>query len=185
MEQHVFGARKPMLIQANIVSFADSPHTLLSNLAIGPPNFSNTNGLCVWLLSSNQLSALRGNFKQAPGANILSKPRISTAEGIQADLFVGQSLPPGSPAKQVGLEFRCCARFRRNSSDLLTHISFSEFVTNENDGSASTPPFTTTLQTNIDTALRLQLPKGNGVFFLDQSHHESPRKNIGVLIDPL
>jgi hypothetical protein len=48
-----------------------------------------------------------------------------------------------------------------------------------------TPPTISVPQTNLDTAVRLQLPKGNGFFLLDQSHHEPPERNIGVLIDPL
>ncbi len=191
MEQHVLGARKPVNIQADIVSFGAPPPTVLSNLALGSPNFSDTNGLRVWLLRSNQLTVLRGNLKQNPGASFLSSPRVRTAEGFDATLFVGQSFGAGKPAKQVGLEFSCCARFRRNASDLLTRITFSELVTNENDGSAGygrygyAPPFTFAIQTNFDAAFRLQLPKGNGLFLLDQSSHEPSRKNFGVLIDPL
>jgi hypothetical protein len=196
MEGRAFGARKPMLIQANVVSFEGSPPTLLSNSTLGPPNFSDANGLCVWLLNSNQVSALRECFKQTPGAQTLQRPRISTAEGIEASLFVGSTLPTlpaGSPPKQVGLELSCCGRFRGNFCDFLTHITFSELVTKDNpaidtDGygpNGYTPPTINVLQTNLDAALRLQLPKGTGFFLLDQSHHEPPRKNIGVLIDPL
>ena len=187
VEQRLFGARKPVLIQANIVSFADSPPTLLTNSTLGPPNFSDTNGLCIWLLSSNQVGALRGYFKQTPGAEMLSRPRISTAEGIEATMALGQTVP-GNPSQWAGITFGCTARFRRNSSDFLTRISASELVTKDNDAIETNhyaPPTITMLQTNLDTALRLQLPKGNGVFFLDESGHQAPRKNIGVLIDPL
>jgi len=185
VEQRLFGARKPVFVQANIVSFADPPPTLVSNLALGPPNFSDSGGLSVWLMPSNQLSILRGNFKQA-GARTVSQPRVSTAEGLLASLFIGQSLPSGSSTCQVGLQFDCGARFRRDSSDLLTHIFFSELVTNENDGSNGyAPSLTVTPQTNIDMALRLQVPKGRGVFFLDQSSRAPSHGHMGVLIDPL
>jgi hypothetical protein len=213
-EQRALGSRKPVLIQANIVSFADSPPTLLTNSTLGPPNFSDTNGLCIWLLSSNQVRALRGELTQTPGAETLMRPRISTAEGIEASMFVNGSfltaaMPPassipigsvtlGSPvpantAGRFGTAFGCCVRFRRNSTDFFTHITTSEWVTKDNDAIETNgygpygyaPPTITVLQTNLETALRLQLPKGNGVFFLDQSHHEPLRKNIGVLIDPL
>jgi hypothetical protein len=192
-EQRVFGARKPVLIKANIISFADSPPTLLTNSTLGPPNFSDTNGLCVWLLTSNQVGALRGYFKQTPGVDISSSPRIASAEGIEASLFVGQSVGSGNQPQRAGITFGCTARFRRNSTDLLTHTTVSELVTKDNPAidtngygpNGYAPPTITTLQTNLDTSLRLQLPKGNGFFFLDQSHHEATGKNIGVLIDPL
>ena len=185
MEQRLFGSRKPVLIQADVVSFSNSPPTLLTNSTLGPPNFSDTYGLGVWLLSSNQVRALRQYLWQTPGVAMLSRPRISTAEGIQASLSVNSS-------GAGGIECSCCARFRRNSSDLLTHITVSELLMKDNpaidtDGygpNGYTPPTITVLQTNLDTALRVQVPKGNGIFFLDQSHHEPPRKNIGVLIDP-
>jgi hypothetical protein len=180
LEQRLFGKRKPVLIQAWIVSFADSPPTLLTN-SLGPPDFSDTNGLCVWLLSSNRVSALRGYFWQMPASSFVSGPRISTAEGIEATMNFG------------GTSFSCCAQFRHNSTDFLTRATVSEFVTKDNDAIDThgygpygyTPPTITIPQTNLDVALRLQLPKENGFFLLDQSRHEPPSKNIGVLIDPL
>jgi len=50
--------------------------------------------------------------------------------------------------------------------------------------SARPAPFLVSIQTNLDTALRLQIPKGSGFFLLDRSAQDSGRKTIGVIIDP-
>src|SRR5262249_23922733 len=117
--------------------------------------------------------------------------RIFSAEGVQASMSIGSSVNV-NPPNWAGIRFSCTARFRRNSTDFLTHTTVSEWVMKENPAIETNgygpngyePPMITMLLTNLDTGLRVQLPKGNGIFFLDRSRHESPYKNIGVLIDP-
>jgi hypothetical protein len=40
-------------------------------------------------------------------------------------------------------------------------------------------------RTNLDTALRLQIPRGSGIFLVDRNAGDSSRKLVGVIIDPL
>ena len=182
LQEAVFGKRKPVNLSAEIVSLADSSRPTPSSLALGPASFSHTNGLQVWLLSLDQLKALREHLKQSPGMERLSHPRISTGDGSECGLFVGQSFPLIGLTNQVGLSLDCCARVHADYTDLMACITYSELATNEAvvPGGASL----VSIHTNLDTALRLRIPKGNGIFLFDRNARDSGRKTIGVILDP-
>jgi hypothetical protein len=65
----------------------------------------------------------------------------------------------------------------------MTCITLSELVTNQAAASGGSTSLIS-IQTNLDTALRLQVPKGSGIFLFDRSSRDSSRKPIGVIIDP-
>jgi hypothetical protein len=183
LQEAVLGKRKPVNLSAEIVSLADSSRPTPSSLALGPASFSHTNGLQVWLLSVDQLKALREHLKQSPGMERLSHPRISTADGIECGLFQGQSFPRLGSTNQVGLSLNCCARVHADYTDLMACITLSELVTNEAVVPAGASPLVS-IQTNLDTALSLRIPKGSGIFLFDRSARDSGRKTIGVILDP-
>ena len=183
LEEAVFGKHKPVNLSAEVISLTDSSSPTLSSLALGPPSFSHTNGLQVWLLGTDQLKTLHEHLKPAPGTDPPLRPRISTADGMECWLFQGQSvLLSGSPS-QVGLSLGCCARVHPDYTDLMTCITLSELVTNEAVAAGESPPLVS-IQTNLDTSLRLRIPKGSGIFLFDRSAPDSGRKTIGVIIDP-
>lgn len=185
VEAAVFGQRKPVNLYADVVSLADSSHATLSSLSLGPPNFSDTNGLQVWLLGADQLKALRGHFERTRGTDPLLRARISTADGIESRLFQGESVSLSGSTNQVGLALGCFARVRPDSTDLMAYITLSELVTNDTVALGGPSPLSIiSIQTNLDAALRLQVPKGSGIFLFDRSSRDSSRKRIGVIIDP-
>ena len=183
VEEAVFGKRKPVNLSVEVISLADSSPPTLSSLALGPASFSHTNGLEVWLLSVDQLKALREHLKQSLGVDRLSRPRISTADGIECGFFAGQSFPLSGTPSQVGLSLDCCARLHPDYTDLMACITLSELVTNEAVVASGSSPLVS-IQTNLDTALRLQIPKDSGIFLFDRSARDSGRKRVGVIIDP-
>ena len=182
VEEAVFGKRKPVNLSAEVVSLADSSHPTFSSLALGPASFSHTNGLQVWLLGADQLKALREHLKQAPGTDPPLRARISAADGIECGLFQGQSVSLSGSTSQAGLSLGCCARVHPDYTDLMTCITLSELVTNEAAASGGSLPLVS-VQTNLDTAVRLRIPKGSGFFLFDQSARGSGRKSVGVIID--
>ena len=184
VEETVVGQRKPVNVYAEVVSLADPSPATLSSVALGPASFSHTNGLQVWLLGADELKALRARLKQTPETEPSFRPRMSTADGIECQMFQGQSIALGGSTNQVGLTLGCCARVHPDHTDLTACIALSELVTNDAAGLGGSAPLIS-IQTNLDTALRLQIPKGRGVFLFDQSARESGRKSIGVIIDPL
>jgi hypothetical protein len=173
-------------LQAEVVSLADGSRAALSKLSLGPAGFSDTNGLEVWLLDAEGLKSLRDHLKETPGTELLFRPTIATADGIEGRMFQGEMISSGGSTKQVGIALSCCARVGPGTTDLITCITLSEPVTNEAVAPNGSPPLTRiSIQTNLDAALRLQIPKGSGVFLLDGCSRESSRKPIGVIIDPL
>jgi len=186
VEGGVFGRRKPVNIQAEVVSLADGSRAALSSLTLGPAGFSDTNGLEVWLLGGEQLKSLREHLKQTHGTELLFRPRISTADGIEGRMFQGEMISSGGSTNQVGIALGCYARVRPGTTDLIACITLSEPVTNEAVAPKGSPALPSILiQTNLDAAVRVQIPKGSGLFLLDGSTRESRRKPIGVIIDPL
>jgi hypothetical protein len=185
LEQVVFGQRKPVNIYAEIVSLASSTRVADFGLDGGARSFTDTNSLQVWLLSPEQLKALREHLRQTGGAEVVARPRISTAEGIQSSLFQGQTVSLGGPSRRVGLAIDCCALVHADAIDLTARISLSELVTNQSVAPHEFSPLAeVSVQTNLDAAVRLQVPKGNGIFLFDGSFRESGRKPVGVLIEP-
>lgn len=184
LEEAVLGHRKSVNLYTEVVSLVDSSPSALSSLSLGPASFLHTNGLQVWLLGADQLKALREHLKQAPGADPPLRPRINTADGVACQFFQGQSFSLSGSTNQVGLSLGCCARVHPDYTDLMACMTLSELITNQAAAPGTSSPLVS-IQTNLDAALRLQIPKGSGFFLLDRSAQDSGRKTIGVIIDPL
>jgi hypothetical protein len=184
VEETVFGQRKPVNVYAEVVSLTGSSGSALSSLSLGPASFSHANGLQVWLLGADQLKALREHHKQTPGTEPPLRPRISTADGIECQLFQGQRIALNGSTNEVGCTFRCCPRVHPDCTDLMACITLSELVTNQALAPGGSAPVIL-IQTNLDTALRLRIPRGSGFFLFDRSASDSSRKPIGVIVDPL
>ena len=173
----VFGQRKPVALFATLVSLADP-----SSLSLKAPNYSGTNGLQLWLLSGDQLKTLRERCERTPGAKVISRPRISTGDGVPCGLNFGTTVLLGGSSCWAGLNFDCCARVRSDSTDLLTTIRFSELATNQVD--SGEPAARIVIQTNWNTTVRVQIPKGSGLFLFDGSPGNAARKHMGLILDP-
>ena len=186
LEDIVLGRRKPVNVYADIMALQDSTvGSVHSSLALGRPSFSDTNGLQVWFLGGRELRSVRDTLKRTPGADFLSHPRISTADGCECSMFVGESIVLNGSTNDVGLKAAFFPRVRKESTDLFAVISFSELVTNQPDvpygfkaGSV------VSIRTNLDFAARLQVPKGSGFLLLDGNSVGAARKRFGALIEP-
>jgi hypothetical protein len=183
LEEAMFGKRKAVNLSAEVMSLADLSGPAISSLSLGAASFAHTNGLQVWLLRADELKALREHLKPAPETDRPLRPRISTADGVECQLFQGQSVSLSGPPSQVGLSLGCCARVHADYTDLMACITLSELVTNEAVVPGGSSPLVS-IQTNLDIALRLCIPKGSGFFLFDRSARDSGRKTIGVIIDP-
>jgi hypothetical protein len=184
LEDLVFGRRKPVIISAQVVSLADISPAALSGLSLGSPTFTATNGLQVWLLDAAALKLTRQRLDKEPGFALVARPTISAADGSECLVSTGQTVPING-STSVGLSLRCLARLHSSLIDLTTAITYSELVDNDAAVAGSNAPPPLTIQTNLDAALRLRIPKGRGVVVLDPGSADSRHKHIGVLIDPL
>jgi hypothetical protein len=185
LDQAVFGRRKAVNLFAAVVAFAHSSSANDSSLSLGTPSFSDANGMQVWLLRAEELKVLRERFKQTPGTEVINQARMSTADQIRTGMFAGQSIPLNGSTNEVGLRMDCFARVRPDSTDLIASITLSELMSNPPAGSSgSSLVSVVSIQTNLDAAFRVQIPKRSGVFLLDVFPAGSSRKRIGLIIDP-
>jgi hypothetical protein len=183
----VFGRRAPVNINAQIVTLPNARRTAtLAGLPQGALASSSLEGLQLWFLGTNELALIKQRLEQAPGASVLGRPRISTADGIGAALFVGETLSVNGCTNEVGLKLSCFARVHNRSTDLFTALAFSEVVTNQavSLGVRASGPFLS-VRTNLDLVTRIQVPKGKGVLLLDAAPAHDEGKSFAVTIGPL
>jgi hypothetical protein len=80
-------------------------------------------------------------------------------------------------------------RVRRNTTDLFATLTVLDSQTTTNpvtlaEGASAQLPIVST-QTNLDAALRLQVPKNSGVLLIDGAPRGLHQKRFGILIEPL
>jgi type II secretory pathway component GspD/PulD (secretin) len=182
----LLGRRRPVKIYAHIIMLPDSTRAaLLSSRVLASPTFLTPGGLQAWLIHDAEFKALQERFRQTPGVDFLSSPRIMTADGVQATLFSGESISLHGLKNDVGTRLDCFPRVRSQSTDLFVNVTFSEASTNPAGTAAALGTAgLISIQTNLDIAARLQIPKGSGVLFLNGIPGEANHKVFGLLIDP-
>lgn len=183
LENAVFGKRKPIKIFSEIVSLADSSPAGLAGLGFSEPNYSNVNGLAVWVLDDEEIKQVKARFKATPGITRVSGGRITTADGVCARLFSGESLVSGGLTNQVGLDFACVAWGRTGRTDLRAGITFTEPVTNVAASVRDAEP-SVTIRTNLDLVFRVQLPKGKGMLLMNRPVELPKAPRFGIVIEP-
>jgi len=181
----LFGKRQPVNLFCELFAL-EGGIASVSQLGLGAPTFSDATGLRVWWVDGAAFTTLRKRLKGTPGAELLSRPRMTTSDQCAASLFSGQSLAlnPGNPAglTQVGLSANFYPRLHAHSTDLIVFLALTEVATNVEAAQLLPPPLS--LRTNLDFAVRLQIPKGSGVFLLDLGLGANAGRPVAVLLDP-
>lgn len=183
VEQGVFGKRKPVNVSAEVVELGGVPSAAELPKVIGEsPTFSVTNGPQVWLLTDQRLKTLRNKLEKTQEFRVVSRPRISTADGIACSLFTGSSMVLDGKTNQVGSSFDCFTYVRRDSTDLIVRFANLEVVTN---GEVATVQGRARVETNFDAAVRMQVPKGHGFLMFDGRSRRETWKSMGVFVEVL
>jgi len=181
VEQAVFGKRKPVNVFAEVAELGGVPSVAeLPNVIGEPPTFSVTNGPQVWLLTDERLKTLRDKLEKAQEFKVISRPRVSTADGITCSLFTGSSMVLDGKTNQVGSSFDCFTYVRGDSTDLIARFANLEVVTN---GEVATGQGRATVETNFDAAVRMQVPKGYGFLMFDGRSRRETWKSLGVFVE--
>ncbi len=185
LEQALFGRRKPLNLSFDVVKLTNSAPPWVSEAALQAPHFSATNGLQAWFLAATQIKALRERLRTTPGAETVTRSKLSTADGVEARLFQGQSILYRGCTNHVGLTVDCFGRVHEQSTDLFVAIQFSEVANNAAIiGADADSGEGVAFRTNLDAAVRLQLPKGNGLFLLDSAPRNANQQRIGLILEP-
>ena len=164
-----------VLIAACILRFRSASDPAV--VVVSAPNRLPAPKQPLWVLAEPDLKRLGATCLKIPGADTLAKSRISTADAIEASLFLGEVYVLSGVTNSVGVSFDCYPRVHRDMTDLRTIVTLSEALTN---ASGSTP--TLTIQTNLDLTAKVQLQRGNGFFLLDSSGERPNGKPIGVIV---
>lgn len=171
-EHAIFGERKSVRVSADIMELSGPALTNLAETFKLPAPIYETNGLQVWFLPDAPLKKIGERDSPRRGIEVVTSPRIQTADGIIGSMFMGQSMPTkGGALMPVGFSMVCEATVRDDSTILLTQIVQSEF----GDG---------IVQTNFAINARLNIPNGKGIFLMQQPTG-SATNGWGVVIHPL
>ena len=186
LQDKLFGRRKPINVYPHFFALPESNgQDLCSSLGLAAPNFSHASGLQAWLIPAREFTLLREGLNSTPGVEVLNHPRISTADGIEASIFVGESILLNGVTNAVGLQAGFFPRARDRATDLFTAISLSELVTNAINGSnVLGQAYSVSIRTNLAIEARAQVPNGTGLLLLDGKSAFPPHKRFGFLIEP-
>ena len=184
LHDFVRGPLPGILIDAKVIDCAMLPEQMVADLARGHAR-GETNGMRGWILDNPPLAAL-GRKLETTG-QLITRPRVQTAHGIQSTLFVGsaQSVLPGS---QVGFTFDLLPLIQRDGTDLITILTLTEAVTNRSadvpeapsaSGVALTPGIS--VHTNLAAGIRWRFLDGTGLFLLCPPASNETRR-LGVIV---
>jgi len=183
LKELILGRSKPITLKAALFDFGGSSNLVSPLFLLREPQFANTNGLQVWILSENELDAVCRGLEQTPGNEILARPRVSTGDGIECRLYVGTTLSIDGTQRAVGLNAHFLPRVRRDSTDLFVVITHTAAVTNQTTATTGLPiAQSVSIRTNVAVAARIQIPKGNGAFLLNDDRGVTNGGRVAVTI---
>ena len=170
-------------LRATVLDFAGPGEVFLTNHPLPAPTYTGAEGLKIWLLSGDEERALESDLSRNGGPQILSMPGITTVNRGEACLMSTESLHINGIPTTAGLVINLLPNVHSKATDLTTLISLTEVVRNRFSASAGSPDHeTVSIRTNLAVAMRLQVPKGYGVFVLQGQPAETNGKHIGALL---
>ena len=170
-------------LDAAIFDIEGPSDSTLSSLSLGKSEFADPSGFQVWIFPGSDVIPLRRRLEDTPGYRLITRPRVTTAHGIQSQMSVVSTVSIGGSASNVGLIVDFLPRVRRHATDLTMIMTGTEAVTNRYAAPAGFPQTNTVLiQTNFAVAARIQIPNGKGVFLLQPNPIGANGKATGFLI---
>lgn len=169
----VLGPPKAVSLNATIW-YVSVPTAASIPFSLGKPEFADTNGLRVWLISTNDLLAVPSAFS----SETLFAPRISTAHGIRASMAMTKTAFVNGKQQPVGLTLDCLPYVHSDSIDLAMRLTLTDIVTNQINGGITPTNAAISIQTNCYAALRIQIPHGSGVFIFQENARGSEGRGV-------
>jgi hypothetical protein len=141
-----------------------------------------TNGLQVWFLPAVSLNALRTRI-EADARNKLYQPIITTPAGSRAAMgLMEQAVITNGVTSVPGLEVVFLPLRSRRTTDFFASVVAFTTVTDDSKQGGGRIGYT---RTNVDIAVRLQIPKGKGVLLLQGKPGNNKEYQAGFILDPL
>jgi len=167
LRDSLYGKRAGVNIDAQILKLSGAALDLSQ---LPKPTFT-TNTLMIWLVPTAECDRIKHILRSASGTELASRPRISTADGIVAQLFSGNRMPLQGGAVDVGLSFQVLPKTTKHKTDLTFAIKLTELTEREGEP---------VLKTNILESIRVQLPIGHGVVLLQPAVERRP--GLGMVL---
>jgi hypothetical protein len=130
LKSALFGQPRKILLQASILEFNNPPDSFMTNFLGGGIELAATNDVRVFTFPPNELKNLRARLANLSGPDqaslqVVSSPRISTADGIGSSLSTS-----GSGTNQIpfSFQFSTLPQVRRGTILLTTTILLTETI---------------------------------------------------------
>lgn len=99
-------------------------------------------------------------------------------------MFVGSTIQLNGRQNEIGSTVRCYARTGTSSTDLRLLLLSTGLRTNQWSATESAAKEQVTIVTNLQTAFRIQIPKGKGVVLVAGRGLQHGVASAGILISP-
>jgi len=141
-----------------------------------------TNGLRLWFLPAARLNALCTRI-EADAHRKLYRPTITTSDGDRAALgLMEEPVITNGVTSVPGWEVMLLPRRRSQTTDLFVNVVAFAEVTDDAKRDGGGMGYT---RTNVDIAVRLQIPNGKGVLLLQGTPGNNKEYQAGFILDPL
>jgi hypothetical protein len=177
----VFGKRRLVNLDAESFAFDRAFSSRGVELELGPPAFVSRTDASVWFLTYAEIAKLRARLESAALGSSY-RCRVNTADGVGAAVFVGSSIVLNGQTNQLGIHQNYYALVGSSRTDLYLSIQLSEIKTNLAPRLELAQP-TVFIETNVDLAVRIQVPARRGVFLVKRQMLEG--RSAGLVLDPL
>jgi hypothetical protein len=145
---------KPQInIDSSLMTFSAAASQVAG---LGNPVATNSAGFGAWILLPNELQSFQKRLKSLSGAAVLSRPRVSTANGIQSQISLMESAPAGSKTLPVGLTIDTIPKVANGRIKLWVCV-----ISTERPALPVENP--SLIQTNVAISCQTSLPSGGAL----------------------
>jgi hypothetical protein len=151
------------------------PSASSGQIDLGVPASTNIDGMRAWILLPDKLTSFRKRLKAMTDRAPVSSPRMSTADGVQSQMSVGNTVSVGGVPVLAGLTVDLIPKVAGDDLKLLVGVTDTE--TNANP--SANPP---SIKTNLAVACRTSVPNA-GALVIDSG--KSGEKHYWLVLQPI
>jgi hypothetical protein len=130
-----------------------------------------TNGVSGWVVQADEVGSLRARIQKWPVNFVAIETMVTTGEGTLSSLRTTTDAKVGT-ALEAGVRADFLPIVGKNSTDLTAVISSTAIITDQSDAAC--------LQTNLNVAVRVQIPQRGGFFLLTDPGSDGSRRALFI-----
>jgi hypothetical protein len=168
-----FSPRTPVRAMVTILKLGSTNAPSLPGEPGDAKLFVSTNGLKLWSLKTPELEDLAKRLTGQAGNEVVARPGVMTADGVEASVFTGYSVVVNGVAQEIGVSASLLPKVKNGSTDLALWTSSTEFLP------GSDPNIPGIMVTNFAATIYARVPANGGLFLLSAS---SNKQSFGVVV---